>query len=211
MKLAALCCALLLLSGGVRAQEAQTDTQADTQTGAQLPPAPAEFVAFFTTYCLEKFPDDAALASAASGSNLVALTPEQTKLFLREDAGQGWLIQGESGKYILTDELPPYHACAVRHAVHTPFSVVPLKDLADKYVAAKGHRLVDGPSLQTPMGEGIVSALSSQNEVDEKGVPTGEAFMLAVVSYPPQMLADGTSSRPFWEIRFVRQIFRTAA
>jgi hypothetical protein len=86
-----------------------------------------------------------------------------------------------------------------------------LKDLAGKYVAAKGHRLVDGESLQTPMGEGIVTALSSQNEVDEKGVPTGEAFTLAVVSYPPQPLADGTQSEPFWEIRFVRRIFRTAA
>ena len=92
-----------------------------------------------------------------------------------------------------------------------PFSVTPLKDLAGQYVAAKGHRLVDGDSLQTPMGEGIVSALSSQTEVDEKGVPTGEAFMLAVVSYPPQDLADGTKSQPFWEIRFVRQISRTAA
>jgi len=47
--------------------------------------------------------------------------------------------------------------------------------------------------------------------VDERGVPTGEAFMLAVVSYPAQSLEDGTQSQPFWEIRFVRQIFRTAA
>jgi len=203
MKPAALCCALLLLSGSVRAQDAPPDVG--------LPPAPVEFVAFFRAYCLEKFPDDAALVSAASDSKLVALTQDQIKLFLRNDSGQGWLIQGESGKYILTDELPPYHACAVRHAVRAPFSVAPLKDLADEYVAAKGHRLVDGPSLQTPMGEGIVSALSSQNEVDEKGVPTGEAFMLAVVSYPPQDMADGTKSQPFWEIRFVRQIFRTAA
>ena len=203
MKPAALCCALLLLSGSVRAQEAQPD--------AQLPLVPAEFVAFFTTYCLEKFPDDAALVSAASDSKLVALTQDQIRIFLRNDPGQGWLIQGESGKYVLTDESPPYHACAVRHAVYTPSSVTPLKDLAGKYVAAKGHRLVDGPSLQTPMGEGIVSALSSQNEVDEKGVPTGEAFMLAVVSYPAQDQADGTKSQPFWEIRFVRQIFRTAA
>jgi hypothetical protein len=61
------------------------------------------------------------------------------------------------------------------------------------------------------MGEGIVSTLSSQNEVDEKGVPTGEAFMLAVVSYPAQVLANGTRSQPFWEIRFVRQISRIAA
>jgi len=171
---AVLCCALLLLSGGVRAQDAKPD--------AQLPPAPAEFVAFFSTYCLEKFPDDLALAAAASDSKLEALTQAQTKLFLKSDPGQGWLIQGESGKYVLTDELPPYHACSVRHAVRTPFSVTDLKELAGKYVAAKGHRLVDGPSLQTPMGQGIVSALSSQNEVDEKGVPTGEAFMLAVVS-----------------------------
>jgi len=152
-----------------------------------------------------------ALVSAASDSKLVTLTQDQTKLFLRNDLGQGWLIQGDSGKYILTDELPPYHACTVRHAVHVPFSVALLKDLAGKFVAAKGHRLVDGPSLQTPMGEGIVSALSSQNEVDEKGVPTGEAFMLAVVSYPAQAMADGSKSQPFWEIRFVRQIFRTAA
>ena len=203
MKQAILGCALLLFPGSALAQDALPD--------ANLPPAPAEFVAFFTTYCLEKFPDDAALVSAASESKLMALTQEQTKLFLRNDAGQGWLIQGENGRYVLTDELPPYHACAVRHAVYTPFSVAPLKDLAGKYVAAKGHRLVDGPSLQTPMGEGIVSALSSQNEVDEKGVPTGEAFMLAVVSYPAQAQADGTKSQPFWEIRFVRQIFRTAA
>ena len=203
MKPAALCCALLLLSGSVRAQDAQSD--------AGLAPVPAEFVAFFKAYCLEKFPDDAALVSAASDSKLMALTQEQTKLFLRNDAGQGWLIQGENGRYVLTDELPPYHACAVRHAVHVPFSVTPLKDLAGQYVAAKGHRLVDGESLQTPMGEGIVTALSSQNEVDEKGVPTGEAFMLAVVSYPAQAQADGTKSQPFWEIRFVRQIFRTAA
>ena len=203
MKPAALCCALLLCSGSGRAQEARPETQ--------LPPAPSDFVAFFSSYCLEKFPDDAALVSAASDSKLVALTQDQIKLFLRGDPGQGWLIQGESGKYVLTDELPPYHACAVRHAVYTPFSVTDLKDLAGKYVAAKGHRLVDGPSLQTPMGEGIVSTLSSQNEVTEKGVPTGEAFMLAVVSYPAQPLADGTQSQPFWEIRFVRQIVRTAA
>ena len=203
MKQAILCCALLLLSGGAQAQ--------DAQPGANLPPAPAEFVAFFTTYCLEKFPDDAALVSAAFDSKLVALTQEQTQLFLRNDPGQGWLIQGESGRYILTDALPPNHACAVRHAVHVPFSVTQLKDLAGKYVAAKGHRLVDGESLQTPMGDGIVTSTSSQNEVDEKGVPTGEAFMLVVVSYPPQPLADGTKSQPFWEIRFARQISRIAA
>jgi hypothetical protein len=203
VKLASLCCGLLLLYGGARAQDAKTDTA--------LPPAPQDFVAFFQAYCLEKFPDDSALASAASDGKFAALTPSETKLFLRGDPGQGWLIQGESGKYILTDEMPPYHACAVRHAVRTPFSVTPLKELADKYVTAKGHRLVDGPAIQTPMGEGIVSALSSQNEVDEKGVPTGEAFMLAVVSYPAQTLADGTRSQPFWEIRFVRQILRTAA
>ena len=130
----------------MRAQDALPD--------AGLPPAPAEFVAFFATYCLEKFPDDAALVSAASDSKLVALTPDQTKLFLRNDSGQGWLIQGESGKYILTDELPPYHACAVRHAVRTPFSVAPLKDLAGKYVAAKGHRLVDGAVAANADGRG---------------------------------------------------------
>jgi hypothetical protein len=200
VKPASLWCGLLLLGSSARAQDAIAE--------ATLPPAPEEFIALFQTYCLEKFPDDDVLAAAAQDKKLRTLTSAEIRLFLRGDPGQGWLIEGESGKYILTDELPPIHACAIRHAVRSPFSAASVTQAAEKFVAAKGHHLVAGPSLQSPLGGGITTSLSSQSEVTESGIPTGEAFLFAVVTYPAQMQADGSQSTPFWEVRFVRQITR---
>jgi hypothetical protein len=196
VKPAWLCCGLLLLCGGARAQE------------AALPPAPEEFVALFQSYCLEKFPDDDVLVAAALEKKLQALTQAEIRMFLRGEPGQGWLIEGASGKYILTDKLPPTHACTIRLAVRAPFSAASVTQAAEKFAAAKGHHLVAGAAVQLPLGGGITTSISSQNEVTEGGVPTGESFMFAVVNYPAQPLADGSQSKQFWEVRFMRQIYR---
>ena len=89
-----------------------------------------------------------------------------------------------------------------------PFSTETLNALADKFVAAKGNRLVDGASTERPMGDGIASAMSYRNEVSAQGVPTGEIFMFAVVGYPGSA-AEG-QPRHFWEVRFSRVILRNA-
>lgn len=196
MKLNVLACGLLLFCGGARAQDAAPT------------PLPDEFLGLFSSYCLDKFPDDAAVFSAAFDAKLPKLSQEEGKLFIRsKSGGQGWLIQGAGGRYVLTAELPPYHACTIRQAVLTPFSTEALNAAADKFVAAKGHRLVEGAATQRPMGDGIASAMSYRNEVDARGVPTGEIFMFAVVGYPGAATAD--DPKPFWEIRFSRVILKS--
>lgn len=197
MKLRVFCCGLLLiLIGGARAQDA-----------APAAASSDEFISLFSAYCLDKFPDDAAVFSAAFDAKLAKLSQEEGRLFIRSKAGgQGWLIQGAGGRYVLTAEMPPYHACTIRHAVLTPFSTEALNAAADRFVAAKGHRLVEGAATQRPEGDGIASAMSYRNEVDARGVPTGEIFMFAVVGYPGAAAAD--DPKPFWEIRFSRVILK---
>ena len=200
MKPAAFCCGLLLLvSSGARAQEA-----------APGPTPSDEFIRLFSSYCLDKFPDDAAVVSATTDNKLTKLSSEEASLFVRSKAGgEGWLIQGAGGRYVLTAERPPYHACTIRHAVLTPFSTEALNAMADRFVAAKGNRLVDGASTERPMGDGIASAMSYRNEVNAQGVPTGEIFMFAVVGYPGT--AGEGQPKQFWEVRFSRVILRNAA
>ena len=199
MKRCVLACGLLLLSGSARAQDAPAPT-----------PSPDEFIRLFSSYCLEKFPDDAAVVSATSDNKLTKLTAEEARLFVRSKAGgEGWLIQGTGGRYVLTAERPPYHACTIRHAVLTPFPTEAFNAMADRFVAAKGNRLVEGTSSERTMGDGIASAMSTRNEVDAKGVPTGEIFLFAVVGYPGSP-GEG-QPKQFWEIRFSRVILRNAA
>ena len=202
MRSAAFCCGLLLLvSGSGRAQ--------DAAPGPSSTPSPEEFNGLFSSYCLEKFPDDAAVASAIADNKLTKLAPDAARLFVRsKGGGEGWIIQGVGGRYVLTAEKPPYLACTIRHVVLKPFSTEALNALADKFAAARGNRLVDGASTERPMGDGIASAMSYRNEVNAKGVPTGEIFLFAVVGYPGSA-AEGQPAQ-FWEVRFSRVILRDA-
>ena len=102
MMRAALACGLMLLAGAALAQD------------APAPPVSAEFVRLFSDYCLAKFPDPEALAKTAADDKLEPLTTAQLQNYLRSDPGQGWLIKGADGDYVLTEEKPPYHGCAVR-------------------------------------------------------------------------------------------------
>jgi hypothetical protein len=201
VKTTAFCCGLLLLvNSGARAQGA----------GPSETPSPEEFSRLFSSYCLEKFPDDAAVSSAIAGNNLAKLDPDEARLFVRsKGGGEGWIIQGDGGRYVLTAEKPPYQACTIRHVVLKPFSTQTLNALADKFVAAKGNKLVDGASTERPMGDGIASAMSYRNEVNARGLPTGEIFMFAVVAYPGSP-GEG-QPKQFWEVRFSRVILRNAA
>jgi len=203
VKIAAFCCGLLLLlSSGARAQ--------DAASGPSATPSPEEFSRLFSSYCLEKFPDEAAVSSAIADSNLAKLDPDEARLFVRsKGGGDGWIIQGEGGRYVLTAEKPPYQACTIRHVVLKPFSTESLNALADTFVAAKGNKLVDGASTERPMGDGIASAMSYRNEVNARGLPTGEIFMFAVVGYPGS--ASEGQPRHFWEVRFSRVILRNPA
>lgn len=90
-------------------------------------------IRLFDVVCNRTFPDDDRLAAAmAAIPGVKPLTPEQVKLFLKDDPGRGWALSDGATELIVTIEAPPVHACAVRmpHARY---------DLDE----AMWHRLVD--------------------------------------------------------------------
>jgi hypothetical protein len=74
-----------------------------------------ELLGMFGEICLRRFPKDDIMQKYIKEKAYPALTPEQVKLFLKADPGIGWFRnRAGGGKYIITLEHPPYHACAVR-------------------------------------------------------------------------------------------------
>jgi hypothetical protein len=182
----------LLLAGAALAQDVP-------------PPVSTEFVRLFSNYCLSKFPD--AVAQAADAAKLEPLTAAQVASYLHSDPGNGWLIAGPDGNYVLTEENPPYHACAVRRYATALLDGKPLFAAAKEFVASSGRSFGTPQSSQRMIGPGIVSNGLLFPVIGATGQPTGEAFMFFVVAYPASTKADGTDKPPFFDIRFVRQLY----
>ncbi len=200
MKRAALAGSLLLLAGAALAQDA-----------APPPPVSDEFVRLFSSYCLNKFPDDGALLSQAEADKLAPLSPAQVKTMLHQDSGIGWVVGGANAQYVLTVEQPPFHTCALRQLSDHPLDGAPLMAAAKRFVEAGGHKLLPPVGHARPMTQGMISNALILQELDEKDEPLPQAYMYFVVSYPPVARADGSMSKPFYEIRFVRQLYRQQA
>jgi len=73
----------------------------------------------FTQFCLDTFPDDAALATKAKDQGVRPMTAEEVGAILRGDPGEGWElhVKGTAIKLIL--ERPPFHSCGVRALLPT--------------------------------------------------------------------------------------------
>lgn len=195
MKRAALACGFLLLAGAALAEDA-------------APPVSDEFVRLFASYCLNKFPDDDALVKQAEADKLAPLSPAQVKTMLHKDTGIGWVIAGHELQYVLTVEQPPFHTCALRHASDHMLDGQPLIAAAKSFVEASGHKLLPPVGHARPMSQGLISNSLILQELDEKDEPLPQAYMYFVVSYPSVPREDGSMSKPFYEIRFVRQLYR---
>jgi hypothetical protein len=191
---ALLCCALLLITADARAQQ---DSAA---------PVSGEFVNLFSAYCLKQFPDDKALSAHVAGEGHRPLTPAEVGSFLHVDPGMGWMIAGGETSYVLTVQVPPYHACALRRYSDAPLDGAPFIDAARRFAALAGHKLAPPLVRERDIGNGIISSGMYFQELDEKDKPLSEAFMFFTVRYPATSRSDGVPSKPFWEVRFVRQI-----
>lgn len=194
-----LCCALLLITADARAQDG-------AQQQAPAAPVSAEFVDLFSSYCLGPFPDDAALSARAAGDGHRALSGAEVSSFLHSDPGTGWMIAGRETSYVLTDQHPPYHTCAVRRYSEAPLDGAPFIAAIESFAALAGRKLAPPLMRERPIGNGIVSSGLYFEELDDHDKPVNEAFMFFAVRYPAVARADGAPSKPFWEIRFVRQI-----
>lgn len=168
-----------------------------------------EMAAIFAAFCIDRFPDDRALDADAQAKKLTAMTPQQVKQYLHDDPGRGWLIQGASGRYIMTVEMPPFHACAVRSM--TPAGLTDAQRYADeiKAYAAKQHEQISSLPMQsskTPDGIDIHAYVSP---LSGPGVRPRESFMLILSNYhgrvPNDFRADAKGGVGV-EVRMVHQV-----
>ena len=73
----------------------------------------------FMEFCLEAFPDDAALATKAKDQGVRPLTAEEVSAILRGDPGEGWELHAKGSVIRLILERPPFHSCSVRALLPT--------------------------------------------------------------------------------------------
>lgn len=186
------------------AQEAASPPAASAPADAQPQedPMALQLLDFFSEFCFQKFPDDAALTAYVEAQGGVAMTADEVKERLHGDPGRGWTINHDGGQFVLILESPPYHACAVRAYGDKP--LVSKRDMPQmKALAAQGKHVLAKPLLLPNRLEGGVSIVVAYEVTNEDGsaILPKEAFMVVVDSY----IAPADPKRKV-ETRFVRQI-----
>lgn len=155
----------------------------------------------FSDFCVKKFPDDAALASAVEMAGGTAMTAEEVKARLHDDPGRGWQIAAGEANFNVTLEAPPYHACAVRISAEKPVVGKGIVEMLKSVAAEQKHGLSKPLVLPAvPIG-GVVTLAVSYDVMNEDGSPIApkEAFMLIID-------VDTKAPHPNADTRLVHQI-----
>lgn len=149
-----------------------------------------EMADLFSSFCIDKFPDDAALAGWADAKKAQVMTPEQVQQFLHQDPGHGWNLQTQTGLYVITVEEPPYSACAVRRMTPAGLPTVKIyKDAIDRYVASKHATLLPVQNMRTK-GPGTSDISAYSFGIQDSSGKVVESFMLFLTNYHGQVPAS---------------------
>ena len=165
-------------------------------------PAALRLLRLFSQFCLQKFPDDAAMAADVEVAGAVAMTGDEVKARLHEDQGRGWTLDQAEGRFSITLESPPYHACAVRAFADGPL-VSKLDVPLMKFHAAQNKHMLSKPVLLPNRVAGGVSVMAGYDVTNEDGsaISPKESFMIVIDSY----VAPADPKRKV-ETRLVRQL-----
>jgi len=85
----------------------------------QTVPGLDDLFGVFMDYCLEAFPDDAAVEAKAKAGAHQALEGEELNAVLHGDPGEGWVVRINHSAITVTVEHPPYHSCGVQAILPT--------------------------------------------------------------------------------------------
>lgn len=185
----------LLLAGAASAEDAA--------------PVSGEFVRLFSSYCLQGFPDNAAINGQVARDRLEPLDTGRARALLRGRPGAGWRIVGADGEYAVTvQDQKPLRACAIHRQSEKVLDGAPLAAAARAFVKMEGHDLLAPVSSSLPTADGGISDALVLQEVDAKGVSINSAYMFITVRHPGGLGADGSFVKPSYDLRFVRQLFR---
>jgi hypothetical protein len=187
--------AAILLAALPAAASAQYETLVNPpDPRAQL----AEQLDIYDAICLRAFPDDAAVDQAMTARGAIALTPQQVRTHLHDDPGRGWTIQGRTGRFTVTVENPPFHACGVRTMTVAGYAdMAPYRALADRFEAGGGFTPI--PSISREIDNLTVTGAGEGRQ----GGPKGSETLLVVLTTPSPSTRDAGHNAV--EVRFVHQ------
>jgi hypothetical protein len=148
-----------------------------------------EMAELFSSFCIDKFPDNAAIAELAESKKSQVMTPEQVQQFLQQDPGHGWYLQTQTGLYVITIEDPPYRTCALRRMTPAGIPTAKLyKATIDQYVASKNGKLSPAQNTRTK-GPGISDISAYDSVMSDASGKIRESFMLILTNYHGQVPA----------------------
>ena len=164
--------ALAILAGAAISAPAaaQYEVTAPTDSAAQL----REMVSLYDELCLRAFPDDRGVARALDSRHAEPLSAEQVRRYLHEDPGRGWRLQGQSARFDITIEDPPFHSCSVRTVTASGFAdLAPYTEIAERFERGGGFQRV--PPVDTVLGD---IRTSGRGEVRSLSDGHGEALLV---------------------------------
>ncbi|MEH3103972.1 MAG: hypothetical protein PGN12_08695 [Sphingomonas phyllosphaerae] len=154
-------------------------------------------MALFDMICGRVFPDDARIATAlARMPGVRALTPEELRIYLKDDPGRGWVMSAGSSRIVVTIESPPIHSCAVR--IDNTDGVIDDGKWQQLLTAAQARS--GGGFLTLPPQTFVVGDIRSQASGVQKQGVGGAAEAIYLIRSTPKKPGFGT------EIRMVRQL-----
>jgi hypothetical protein len=161
----------------------------------------AELTGLFNDICLKAFPDDRAVAQAvvARGSSATPMSPDEVRVYLHDDPGVGWFLAGRTGRFEVTVEAPPFHACGIRTLTVSGFpDLSSYRRLSDAFEAGHDVQKI-GPRNFTVGEIDSIGGGESWHRPDR----SDEALLVFSATPSASVRAEGKDGV---EIRFVHQI-----
>lgn len=183
---------------------------------AATPPGPAPtaaaagplrgLISTFDSVCNRVFPDDERIASVmARIPTMKPLTPEQLRVYLKNDPGRGWIADDGTSSIVITVESPPVHACAVR----MPQTSGAIDEAMWRSVIEAAEARAGGGFTRMPPRSFVVGDVRSTVIGDQKQNPDGSAEAFYLFRTTP---TDPAKARGYGvELRLVHQIVPASA
>ncbi len=151
----------------------------------------------FDMICNRVFPDEARVAAGmAKIPGARPLTPEELRVYLKDDPGRGWSMPAGASRIVVTIEAPPIHACAVR--ITNTDGVID-EGKWQQLLAAAQARSGGGFVTMPPQTFDVGEVRSQASGVQKQGAD-GAAEAIYLIRSTPKKPGYAT------EIRMVRQV-----
>jgi hypothetical protein len=150
MRLAAI--AVLLPLAAVAAEKAPPPPAPDAPAEALTPAQEAaqEILVIYEEFCLERFPNPAAVQAGIAAHHLSAATAPQTADALLGRAGSAWAVTTPKGHYVIAIEAPPHKGCAITGAASDDEGIHAAFELAiEMYAQGHEYGMLQRPPRQT--------------------------------------------------------------